>query len=209
MQSKKYSYKRRLQQQQNSNSSSGAKEQLPPDFLRRILSDHGDMSSKRYQSERRIYLGALKYIPHAIYKLLENIPMPWESYKEVPVLFHVTGAISFIDRTPTVVEPIYRAQWGAAWELMRREKRDRRHFKRMRFPPFDDEEPVLEYTDHLLHVEPGEAVQMEFADVPQYSLIQDWFYDTQPLSDIRTTREQPLADHVSVNGPSYKTWRLR
>jgi pre-mRNA-processing factor 8 len=25
-----------------------------------------------------VYLGALKYIPHAIYKLLENMPMPWE-----------------------------------------------------------------------------------------------------------------------------------
>lgn len=33
---------------------------------------------------------------------------------------------------------------------MRREKRDRRHFKRMRFPPFDDEEPPLDYADNLL-----------------------------------------------------------
>ena len=34
--------------------------------------------------------------------------------------------------------------------MMRREKRDRRHFKRMRFPPFDDEEPPLDYADNLL-----------------------------------------------------------
>ena len=33
---------------------------------------------------------------------------------------------------------------------MRREKRDRRHFKRMRFPPFDDEEPPLDYADNVL-----------------------------------------------------------
>lgn len=33
---------------------------------------------------------------------------------------------------------------------MRREKKDRRHFKRMRFPPFDDEEPPLDYVDNLL-----------------------------------------------------------
>lgn len=33
---------------------------------------------------------------------------------------------------------------------MRREKRDRRHFKRMRFPPFDDEEPPLDYADNIL-----------------------------------------------------------
>ena len=32
---------------------------------------------------------------------------------------------------------------------MRREKRDRRHFKRMRFPPFDDEEPPLDYGDNV------------------------------------------------------------
>ncbi len=36
---------------------------------------------------------------------------------------------------------------------MRREKRDRRHFKRMRFPPFDDEEPALDYGDNILQVE--------------------------------------------------------
>jgi PRO8NT (NUC069), PrP8 N-terminal domain len=37
--------------------------------------------------------------------------------------------------------------------MMRREKRDRRHFKRMRFPPFDDEEPPLDYAENLLDVE--------------------------------------------------------
>jgi hypothetical protein len=25
-----------------------------------------------------VYLGALKYVPHAVLKLLENMPMPWE-----------------------------------------------------------------------------------------------------------------------------------
>lgn len=32
------------------------------------------------------------------------------------------------------------------------EKRDRRHFKRMRFPPFDDEEPPLDYSYTILDV---------------------------------------------------------
>jgi pre-mRNA-processing factor 8 len=202
MQAKRYSHRKM------NTFSAPTKELLPPDFLRKILQDHGDMSSKRYQSEKRLYLGALKYVPHALYKLLENIPMPWESYKEVPVLFHMTGAISFVDKVPTVIEPVYRAQWGTAWMLMRREKRDRRHFKRMRFPPFDDEEPPLDYADHLLLVEPGEAVQLDLSNDEQYELIQDWFYDDQPLSNIRQTREKPLADHVYVNGPSYKYWRL-
>ena len=40
---------------------------------------------------------------------------------------------------------------------------DRRHFKRMRFPPFDDEEPPLDYGDNVLDVEPLEAIQMRLA----------------------------------------------
>lgn len=183
------------------------KEVMPADFLRKILQDHGDMSSKRYQSEKRLYLGALKYMPHALYKLLENMPMPWESYKEVPILFHITGAICFVDHVPKVIEPVYRAQWGTAWLMMRREKRDRRHFKRMRFPPFDDEEPPLDYVDHLLNVEPGEAIQLDLDD-PQYDLIRDWFYDQEPLSDVREDSSNALLKHAWVNGPSYKTWRL-
>ena len=46
--------------------------------------------------------------------------------------------------------------------MMRREKRDRRHFKRMRFPPFDDEEPPLDYADNVLDVEPLEPIQVKF-----------------------------------------------
>ena len=46
------------------------------------------------------------------------------------------------------------------WIMMRREKRDRRHFKRMRFPPFDDEEPPLDYADNILDVEPLEPIQV-------------------------------------------------
>lgn len=36
---------------------------------------------------------------------------------------------------------------------MRREKRDRRYFKRMRFFFFDDEEFFLDYVDNVLDVE--------------------------------------------------------
>ena len=180
------------------------------------------MSSRKFRHDKRVYLGALKFVPHAVYKLLENMPMPWQqvilpsfrlalhlmcestslrtsaccsicqfqlssdlcSYalgpggtsiacwwrriaqeyaarqhangalhvqvKHVRVLYHITGAISFVDEVPRVIEPVYIAQWGTMWIMMRREKRDRRHFKRMRFPPFDDEEPPLDYADNLL-----------------------------------------------------------
>jgi pre-mRNA-processing factor 8 len=73
------------------------------------------------------------------------------------VIYHITGAITFVNEIPWVIEPLYMAQWGSMWIMMRREKRDRRHFKRMRFPPFDDEEPPLDYADNLLDVDPLEV----------------------------------------------------
>jgi len=76
----------------------------------------------------------------------------------VKVLYHITGAITFVTETPKVIEPIYKAQWATMWTMMRREKRDRRHFKRMKFPPFDDEEPPIDYGENLLNVEPLEAI---------------------------------------------------
>ena len=63
---------------------------------------------------------------------------------------------------------------------MRREKRDRRHFKRMRLPPFDDEEPPLDYADNILDVEPLEAIQMEM-DAEEDSAVHECFYDHKPL----------------------------
>merc|ERR1719230_1417782 len=88
------------------------------------------------------------------------------------------------------------AQWGTMWIMMRREKRDRRHFKRMRFPPFDDEEPPLDYGDNILDVEPLEAIQMKLDATEDASVI-DWLYDSTPLVDSK-----------QVNGSSYRKWRL-
>jgi pre-mRNA-processing factor 8 len=81
------------------------------------------MSTRKFQKDKRIYLGALKYVPHAVLKFLENMPMPWEQVRQVKVLYHVTGAITFCAETPKVVEPHFIAQWGSMWIMMRREKR--------------------------------------------------------------------------------------
>ena len=172
------------------------KEDMPAEHVRKIIKDHGDMSSKKFRHDKRVYLGALKYVPHAVFKLLENMPMPWEQVRNVKVLYHVTGAITFVNEIPWVVEPIYIAQWGSMWVMMRREKRDRRHFKRMRFPPFDDEEPPLDYGDNILDVEPLEAIHIDLNEEDDASVI-DWFYDHKPLMRTR-----------HVNGPTYRKWRL-
>ncbi|CAL9062052.1 unnamed protein product, partial [Musa banksii] len=86
------------------------KEDMPPEHVRKIIRDHGDMSSKKHRYDKRVYLGALKFVPHAVYKLLENMPMPWEQVRNVKVLYHTTGAITFVNEIPWVAEPIYLAQ---------------------------------------------------------------------------------------------------
>ncbi|ODV69311.1 PROCN-domain-containing protein [Hyphopichia burtonii NRRL Y-1933] len=173
------------------------KAEMPPEHLRKIMLDHGDLSSKKVASDKRSHLGSLKYMPHAILKLLENMPQPWENSKEVKVLYHITGAITFVNEIPRVIEPVYTAQWATAWIMMRREKRDRRHFKRMRFPPFDDEEPPIDWIENIEDVEPPEGIQLDLHEKNDKFVI-DWFYD-----------EKPLIENLEVvNGPSYKTWAI-
>ena len=164
--------------------------------MRKIIKDHGDMSSRKFRHDKRVYLGALKFVPHAVFKLLENMPMPWEQVRHCKVIYHVTGAITFVNETPKVIEPVYVAQWATMWIMMRREKRDRRHFKRMRFPPFDDEEPPLDYADNLLDVDPLEAIELEL-DEDEDSAVYEWFYDHNPLKHTKC-----------INGDSYRKWQV-
>ncbi|MCP9259169.1 Pre-mRNA-processing-splicing factor 8 [Dirofilaria immitis] len=188
LQSKRYAEKRKF------GFVDSQKEDMPPEHVRKIIRDHGDMTSRKYRHDKRVYLGALKYMPHAVLKLLENMPMPWEQIRDVKVLYHITGAITFVNEIPRVIEPVYMAQWGTMWIMMRREKRDRRHFKRMRFPPFDDEEPPLDYADNILDVEPLEPIQMEL-DQDEDKTVAEWFYDHKPLASTRF-----------VNGTTYRRW---
>ncbi|RAK75646.1 U4/U6-U5 snRNP complex subunit PRP8 [Aspergillus fijiensis CBS 313.89] len=172
------------------------KADMPPEHLRKIVRDIGDVSQKKFSNEKRSYLGALKFMPHAVLKLLENMPMPWESAREVKVLYHVNGCLTLVNETPRVIEPVFHAQWATMWVCMRREKSDRRHFKRMRFPPFDDEEPPLSWSENIEDVEPLEPIQMEL-DESEDAAVYEWFYD-----------HRPLLDTPHVNGPSYKSWNL-
>ncbi|KAM0300430.1 hypothetical protein HYE67_010373 [Fusarium culmorum] len=172
------------------------KADMPPEHLRKIVKDIGDVSQKKYTNDKRSYLGALKFMPHAVLKLLENMPMPWESAREVKVLYHVNGCLTLVNEIPRVIEPVFFAQWAMMWTFMRKEKADRRLFKRMRFPPFDDEEPPLSWAENLEDVEPLEPIQMEL-DEEDDEAVYEWFYD-----------HRPLLDTPHVNGPSYKSWNL-
>ncbi|KAH7067162.1 NUC071 domain-containing protein [Paraphoma chrysanthemicola] len=172
------------------------KADLPPEHLRKVFRDIGDVSQKKFTSDKRSYLGALKFMPHAVLKLLENMPMPWESRRDVKVLYHTNGCLTLVNEVPRVIEPVFHAQWAAMWLAMRKEKSDRRHFKRMRFPPFDDEEPPLSYSENIEDVEPLEPIQLEL-DEDEDGPVVEWFYE-----------HRPLLDTPHVNGPSYETWNL-
>ncbi|KAK2050873.1 PROCN domain-containing protein [Colletotrichum somersetense] len=172
------------------------KADMPPEHLRKIVKDIGDVSQKKYTSDKRSYLGALKFMPHAVMKLLENMPMPWESDRKVKVLYHVNGCLTLVNEIPRVIEPVFFAQWAMMWTFMRKEKADRRLFKRMRFPPFDDEEPPLSWSENIEDVEPLEPIQMELNE-DEDAAVYDWFYD-----------HRPLIDTPHVNGPSYRSWNL-
>ncbi|KAF2032859.1 PROCN-domain-containing protein [Setomelanomma holmii] len=172
------------------------KADLPPEHLRKVFRDIGDVSQKKFTSDKRSYLGALKFMPHAVLKLLENMPMPWESRRDVKVLYHTNGCLTLVNEVPRVIEPVFHAQWAAMWLAMRKEKSDRRHFKRMRFPPFDDEEPPLSYSENIEDVEPLEPIQLEL-DEDEDGPVVEWFYE-----------HRALLDTPHINGPSYETWNL-
>lgn len=87
-------------------------------------------------------------------------------------------------------------QNSTMWIMMRREKRDRRHFKRMRFPPLDDEECVMDFVDNIIDVEPLEPIQIEL-DPEEDGSIEKWFYD-----------HKPLIGSKYVNGSTYRKWNL-
>ncbi|EGG08954.1 uncharacterized protein MELLADRAFT_84336 [Melampsora larici-populina 98AG31] len=79
-------------------------------------------------------------------------------------------------------------------------KRDRRHFNRMCFPPFDDKEPPLDYGDNILDTKPSEAIQM-YLDEDEDTPVFDWLHDHKPPA-------KKYKGVQYVNGTSYKSWQL-
>lgn len=51
LQSKRYSEKRKF------GFVEAQKEDMPPEHVRKIIRDHGDMSSRKYRHDKRVYLG--------------------------------------------------------------------------------------------------------------------------------------------------------
>uniref|UniRef100_A0A6T6SP05 mRNA splicing factor PRP8 n=1 Tax=Amorphochlora amoebiformis TaxID=1561963 RepID=A0A6T6SP05_9EUKA len=132
-----------------------------PEYLRKMLKNILQYNKMIQLKEKRIFINSLKYIPHSLYKMLENIPMPWESQKNTNILYHQSGAILFINEIPRSICKLYYAKWGSVWKSMKKEKKNRIHFSRMRFPPFDDEEVFIDYVDNIYHLPPLQSIKIE------------------------------------------------
>lgn len=50
----------------------------------------------------------------------------------------------------------------------------------MRFPPFDDEEPPLDYSETVMDMEPLPAIEMDL-DPDEDAPVFNWFYQHKPL----------------------------
>ena len=83
-------------------------------------------------------------------------------------------------RSTDLYEQYCTVSYSTMWIVMRRVKRDCWYFKRMCFPPFDDDEPLLDDADNVLDVEPLEAIQIEL-DPDEDASVCKWFYDHKPL----------------------------
>lgn len=185
-----------------SSSKIGQQGEMPPGHIRQIIKAHADMSHPKFAGQKRLYIGALKYAPHAALKLIENIPMPWEELRLVRCLYHTAGAITFVNEVPRVIPPHFIAQWATCWIAMRREKRDRSVFRRLSFPPFDDEEMPTDFVTMIDGIEPSESIRLEL-DPDEDRDVYKWFYDHMGLV---LESEDPSFTQGKVNGLSYKKW---
>jgi pre-mRNA-processing factor 8 len=68
MQSKKWANlsKRKWASKKKVGAQGTQKEELAPEIVRKIVKDHGDMTSRKFRHDKRVYLGALKFAPHAV-----------------------------------------------------------------------------------------------------------------------------------------------
>jgi hypothetical protein len=72
LQSKRFSEKRKF------GFVDAQKEDMPPEHIRKIIRDHGDMSSRKYRHDKRVYLGYV-YRLYDIYLVHVFTCFTWQS----------------------------------------------------------------------------------------------------------------------------------
>ena len=124
---------------------------VPPEYLRKVFREQHDKVQQPSSKDNTRYVLAMRYLPRAILKLWETIPMPWEAERTVRVTFHINGYLTYVTDIPYVYEPAYVALWAVMWLNMRKEKSLRMNFIRLKMNPiFDDDEPPVNFSDALM-----------------------------------------------------------
>lgn len=125
---------------------------VAPIYFRKLIKDHTELNKNKIGFTKKIFVMSLKYIPHSIFKLIENLPFPWQKINFKKILYHISGSICFITEIPYDNYQIYFCKWGMMWEKLQLEKKNRKHFKRIKIPSFDDEEKPIDFLDILINV---------------------------------------------------------
>jgi len=74
LQSKRFSEKRKF------GFVDAQKEDMPPEHIRKIIRDHGDMSSRKYRHDKRVYLGYVCILHMAPVWLCELLVLMFHSF---------------------------------------------------------------------------------------------------------------------------------
>ena len=90
LQSKRYAEKRKF------GFVDAQKEEMPPEHLRKIIRDHGDMSSRKYRHDKRVYLGSVStsHISHRIVLRVTRNALIENSKHNMMCLFRNVGAVA-------------------------------------------------------------------------------------------------------------------
>ncbi|KNH06334.1 pre-mRNA-processing-splicing factor 8-like protein [Perkinsela sp. CCAP 1560/4] len=161
---------------------------LPPEYLRKaFLERHEKVRETGSTKDKTRSVLAMRYLPRAILKLWETIPMPWEPDRIVRVTFHVDGFITLVADVPHVIESAYVALWGVMWMKMRKEKSLRMHFLRLKMNPiFDDDEPPVQYTDALIDNGMHQAIELS-AEMEEAEVLQKFAHTMRFFTGKRQT----------------------
>lgn len=113
------------------------KERMPPEHLRRVV--------RVSRSMHPSFMGAMKYMPHALHNLLRAMPMPWEAVRYVDVLYHVSGLITFVTEKRREGVEEYRRRWSAVSRRFSSEKKRRGLIRSLKYPVFDDDDEITDF----------------------------------------------------------------
>ncbi len=75
------------------------------------------MSSRKFRHDKRVYLGALKFVPHAVYKLLENMPMPWQQ-ASLPLQISFLNRASLLYLVPILFLSLWHGMGASAVRII-------------------------------------------------------------------------------------------